>query len=79
VSAITARTKLADASFESAWRNEPTGTVFAIVELGGRDAHLTFDSPAEARHLAAELIKAAEAMERLTAGPAKGEAGDGGS
>jgi hypothetical protein len=46
----------------------------SIVELGRRDAHLTFDDPEDARAVALECIKAAEAMERLEAeGEVSGE------
>ena len=65
MSAITARTELREPRFSNAWRNDPTGTIMSIVELGGHDSHLTFDSAADARAVAAECIKAAEAMEQL--------------
>jgi hypothetical protein len=67
MSAITARTELRPPKFSNAWRHDTTQSILAIVELGGHDAHLTFDSAADARAVAAECIKAAEAMERLEA------------
>lgn len=61
--------------FRQAWRGGG-GVIYANVELGG-DADLTFNKPADARAVAAECIKAAEAMERLEAEtaalPAKGK------
>ena len=35
MSSVTARTDLKGIAFSNAWRNEPTGTVLAIVDLGG--------------------------------------------
>jgi len=67
MSAITARTTLRQPKFSNAWRNEGTSTILSIVDLATHDAHLTFDSAADARAVAAECIKAAEAMERLEA------------
>lgn len=69
MSAITARTELRQPKFSNAWRSEPTGTILSIVDLGNNDAYLTFNSAADARAVAAECIKAAEAMEQL--GPAR--------
>ena len=43
------------------------GTVHATVDLDERRNYLSFGDPADARTLAAECIKAAEAMERLEA------------
>jgi hypothetical protein len=81
VSAVIARTALKEIAFDTAWRSKGTGTILAIVDLGSRDARLTFDSAADARRVAAECIKAAEAMERLaaegSAAPAGKDAGDG--
>lgn len=65
MSEITARTELRRPKFSNAWRSDPSGVILSIVDLGGNDAHLTFDSAADARAVAAECIKAAEAMERL--------------
>jgi len=67
MSGITARTELCRPEFDRAWRNKLTGTVMSIVDLAPHDAHLTFNSAAVARAVAAECIKAAEAMERLEA------------
>jgi hypothetical protein len=77
VSAIQARTGFGHARFDNAWRNEPTGHILSHVSLGG-DAWLVFDSAATAREVAAECIKAAEAMEQIeaaggTAAPAAGK------
>lgn len=46
------------------WRNATA--VFAVVEFGS-GGDLVFSNPEDARGLAAECIKAAEAMERLAA------------
>lgn len=67
MSSITARTELRPPKFSNAWRHPTLGTVMSIVDLGGSDAHFTFDAAADARAVAAECIKAAEAMERLEA------------
>jgi hypothetical protein len=72
MSAIEARTQLRQPKFKEAWRNEATNTIMSIVELGRHDAHLTFDDPEDARAVALECIKAAEAMERIE-GEASGE------
>jgi len=76
MSAISVRGDVGRPEFDRAWRNEGTGGVLSMVSLAqrGRAAYLTFDSAADARAVAAECIKAAEAMERLEA---EGEASDG--
>jgi hypothetical protein len=48
------------------WRDK-YGTVHATVDLDARRNYLSFGNPADARALAAECIKAAEAMERFEA------------
>ena len=68
MSAITARTELREPRFSNAWRTEGTGAILSIVDLGAKDGYLTFDSAADARAVAAECIKAAEAMEQLGPG-----------
>lgn len=65
MSAITARTNLHIPKLSNVWRHPTLGTIQSIVDLGDHDAHLTFDSAADARAVAAECIKAAEAMERI--------------
>ena len=65
---VTARTELGQPGFSNAWRNDETGSVLAIVNLGERDAYLTFNSAADARAVAAECVRAAEAMEQLGPG-----------
>ena len=80
MSAITARTELRNPKFSNAWRHETLGTIMSIVDLGNRDAYFTFDSATDARAVAAECIKAAEAMERLEAeGPAPSAPGGAGT
>jgi hypothetical protein len=81
VSYISTDAAVKEPRFGHAWRTAG-GMVCAAVYLSqaGR-AFVNFDSPVDARAVAAECIKAAEAMERLeaesTALPAEGEAGDG--
>ena len=48
------------------WRSE-RGTIHGTVYLRDSHAYITFDSPADARDLAAACTEAAEAMERLEA------------
>lgn len=65
MSAINARTELCRPKLGNVWRH--AGKILSIVDLGNNDAYLTFTSAADARAVAAECIKAAEAMERLEA------------
>jgi len=74
MSVITARSELRSPKFSNAWRHDTLGAIMSIVDLGNRDSYLTFDSATDARAVAAECIKAAEAMERLEA---EGGASDG--
>lgn len=67
MSSITAATELRRPEFHKAWRVDGTGSVLSIVYLGDGGARLAFNSPADARAMAAECIKAAEAMEQLEA------------
>lgn len=68
MSAISARTEMRVPKFSNAWRTDGTGAILSIVDLGNNDAYLTFNSAAHARAVAAECIKAAEAMEQLGPG-----------
>ncbi len=60
-----------------AWQADDGG-IHATVRLGEGSTFLSFDSAADARAVAAACTEAAEALDRLAAEPAKGEAGDGG-
>ena len=50
--------------FGSVWRADH-GPICATVHLGPGTTFLSFDSPADARAVAAACIEAAEAMDRL--------------
>lgn len=82
MSYISTDATVTESSFGHVWRTED-GTVCATVYLNPTSrAFVTFDSPVDARAVAAECIEAAEAMERLGAEsaaiPAGGEGtGDG--
>jgi len=65
VSYISTDTSIKAPRFGDAWRAD-RGVTCATVYLGGA-AFLSFDSPADARTLAAACIEAAEAMDRLAA------------
>ena len=52
--------------FSQAWRAD-RGDICATVRLGSGTTFMSFDSPADARAVAAACIEAAEAMERLAA------------
>ena len=66
MSYISTDSEIKDPRFGSAWRTD-RGAIRATVYLSPRSPFLSFDSPADARAVAAACIEAAEAMERLAA------------
>ena len=64
MSYISTDSDVKDPRFGSAWRAD-RGAICAAVYLGSGATFLSFDSPADARAVAAACIEAAEAMERL--------------
>jgi hypothetical protein len=68
VSYISTDTSIVEPSHRHAWRADD-GTIHATVRLSSESAtFLSFDSPADARAVAAACIEAAEAMDRLADG-----------
>jgi hypothetical protein len=65
MSYISSDSDVKEPRFGSVWRAD-RGVTCATVYLGGT-AFLSFDSPADARALAAVCTEAAEAMDRLAA------------
>ena len=61
---ISTDSDIKDPRVGSAWRAND-GAIFAAVRLGSGATFISFDSPADARAVAAACIEAAEAMERL--------------
>ena len=67
MSYISTDTSISGPCHRHAWRADDE-TIHATVRLNDASAtFLSFDSPADARAVAAECIKAAESMERLEA------------
>ena len=53
--------------FGNVWRTDH-GSICATVHLDGARTYISFDSPADARAVAAACTEAAEAMDRLADG-----------
>jgi hypothetical protein len=64
MSRVYTRADFGQPTHSHTWR-PGDGRILASVDVGGAD--FTFDDPADARAVAAECIKAAEAMEQMAA------------
>lgn len=68
MSYVSTDTDIASPRLGNVWRDKEHGTAHATVRLTeGAGATLYFDDPALARAVAAEIVKAAEALEALEA------------